>query len=1058
MTVVLHGPTRIAIEGAASEDDRRRIERSIREGLRRALESSAAAGSRRVLESTTSAEVADQFDPSRVGPGPTYLLPSYADEGEFSAVKMLASWPKARRGMALVLPGPGPVPHALIGKSGHLYVNLDSPTYVSAPTLSEAVLLGTAVHATTSFAVIEGPFGASNMRYLALASEHPVAADDLGEKVIQELPPELLGKDIETFAGAWMLPSIQSTAGEFLVRGFITSDRALRWPTANLAALWLAQVSAEQAAGFEGDPEVYRVAIFNDIDELVDQIEGGDNTNLQRAAEMLSRLGQQAFSLVDWETKVKYLKVLLAAWTWEEEEKAVVEIFKSLNDDTEVDAVVDMLKRAGRYNQLFNDLDSQLYDLLVVVGQNFPRDHGPLTLDGLIRLFQSMGLLPKSAFEALTGIEVGPDGTIVVPDLLDEAQDMVMGFVRFGADLGESVLTIFTEPGKVIKGIGALVQLSVKVALASVGYLPATLELTKMLAQLSEQVLYGMRGADRLGAGEKVVNRIKWRLVWEIASLFVGVGEIKAAIQTLGLGEKFAGVLRFLGILARLGEAADVEVEGARLARLAELMKAESAVFKSVDEVSELLSHLPEDDVRKLGKALAKFDVKPGEKLADLASRSSELEGVAKDALAKAELLQAMAGKAGRLSDEIAEAFRTLAGSQGVDLAAAQRVVRAIPEGEGARFAAALKRIPVGRIAADSRAAFLELVAGSARRMDAVGKLGFETFTSITRRAAGKAEDVDRYIAALEQMEGKFAAKGDVAEYRRFLDRLERDESAAWLDVENESRLQAGKTAIGDWLQMVSGHPNAQRGLDTLLRGGYDDLAAEVLDMSDPATTLHQLEKVGELTPKQVDGLAAIKRAEIDMGGEMGINDWTDVLDLHANFRNDLLDLVSDVRGSVTDGLDVAIKRAFAGGYNVQGSLGHFYAARTMAQRFPGARFRFELPALEREIDLEMQYMGRRIDVEVKTNLGVKPTVSNSQIYKDLERHVGDQWADMLYLYAPQQSGNLAQVERGMMRNLDRLAADGKLPPGMTLPQAQTILQGRISASRPWKLVDIFDY
>jgi hypothetical protein len=550
-----------------------------------------------------------------------------------------------------------------------------------------------------------------------------------------------------------------------------------------------------------------------------------------------------------------------------------------------------------------------------------------------------------------------------------------------------------------------------------------------MLAQLSEQVLYGMRGADRLGAGEKVVSRIKWRLVWEIASLFIGVGEVKAAIQSIGISEKLAGVVRFIGILARLGEAADIEVEGARLARLAELISAESTVLKSVDEVSELLAHLPEDDVRKLGKALAKYDIKEGEKLADLAARSSELQAVAGDALAKTELLKLMAGKAGGLSEEIAEAFRTIAGSQGLDLAAAQRVVRAIPEGEGARFAAALKRIPVGRIAADSRAAFLELVAGSTRRMDAVGKLGFETFTSITRRAAGKAEDVDRYVAALEQMEGRFAAKGDAAGYRRFLDRLERDESSAWLDVENESRVQAGKTAIGDWLQTVSGHPNAQRGLDTLLRGGYDDLAAEVLDMSDPTTTLHQLEKVGELTPKQVDGLAAIKRAEIDMGGEMGINDWTDVLDLHPNFRNDLLDLVAEVHGSVTDGLDVAIKRAFGGGYNVQGSLGHFYAARTMAQRFPGARFRFELPALEREIDVEMQYMGRRIDVEVKTNLGVKPTVSNSQIYKDLERHAADRWADMLCLYAPQQSGNLAQVERGMMRNLERLAADGKLPP-----------------------------
>src|SRR5206468_1559300 len=118
------------------------------------------------------------------------------------------------------------------------------------------------------------------------------------------------------------------------------------------------------------------------------------------------------------------------------------------------------------------------------------------------------------------------------------------------------------------------------------------------------------------------------------------------AIQAVGLGEKLAGVLRFLGILARLGEVADVEVVEVRLARLAALLKAERSVFASASEVAELLAHLPESDVARLGRALGRFEIREGETLADLVARSPELHAAAEDAMTKAELLKAMAGRA----------------------------------------------------------------------------------------------------------------------------------------------------------------------------------------------------------------------------------------------------------------------------------------------------------------------------------------------------------------------------------------------------------------------------
>lgn len=1059
----------MTVEGDLAEDARRRIERALLAAVRRAIATvgttaeakpagSDAAGSRR--DERDAAEIGEPVDPNRIdAAGGSYQLPSYQDRGRLSGVKLLADLPEARPGF-MVHDGPSPLDGALIiSLPGTRYVNLSSPRYASAGTLTEALLLGEDIFGTSSFALVQGPMASTGMRYLAIGTAKAVAKEDLGTRSEAEVPKELLGRAY-ALADERMQRVLTASEGKYLVRGFVTSDRGVQWPDVEMAALWFAQLDTERAKGVQPQPEVYRVLVFDHIDALVEQFEAGDDSQLRQVAEALSRLDEHAFGLVDWETRVRYLKVLLAAeaqGSSSATEKAVVAIFRSLENDSQVDAVVALLKVAGCYEQLF-DMDSQLYELLTVVGGKFPRDHGPLTLEGLIALFESLGLLPRTAAAAVTGLKEGADGTIVPPDLIVEARQAVMGFVGFAADLGESVQTIFTEPDKLVRGIGALVQLVLQVELAIYGYGPAATELGRLLAKLGEKLLSGMRGADRLGAGEKVVRRVRWRLVWEIASLFVGVAEVKAAIQAVGAAGKLAGVLRFLGILARLGEAADAEVTGVRLARLAGLLEAERAAFASVDEVAELLSHLPEDDVRRLGRLLSTTEIEEGETLADLAARNSELHAAAQDAVTKAELLKTIAAKAGGLSEEIAGAFRALIGRNGLELAVAQRVVRAIPEGEGARFAATLRRVPMGRLAADRRTLLLEMLASSPRRMDAVARLGFETFGSVWRRTGGGFEAIDGYVTVLEEMERRFAAEGRQAEYRRLLDGLELNDPAAWLEVETEHRVQKGQAAISGWLAVAKGSPRAQAGLDRLLRGGHDNVVSNMLVREYENVVRGQLEQIAELTEHQVDGLAAVKRIEVDLNGDIG-GQWLEVLDLPSRFRDPMLDLVADIERSVDGGLDLAIKRAVTGNrHDIQGTLGHLFAARTLRNRFPGARLTFELPAARREIDIQLSFMGRKIDVEVKTNLALEPSVNNAQIYEDLGRHMGDHWDDMLYLYAPQQAGNTAAVERAMLRSLERLHREGKLPVGMTLPQAQSLLEARMNAPTPWKLVDVFAY
>lgn len=799
MTAILHLPGDVSFGGdAVSAGDQARIARVVHAAVLRAVEN--AAGGRvagpvppGLRDHPGGRDARETFDPARAGPDRgMYRVPSYRDGGQLTGVKLLELIPEAAPGYA-VTDGPSPLEGGLImSLPGVRYVNIRSPRYVTAGTLAQAYLMGLAVFGTTSFAILQGPWGSPKTRYWAVGTDPAVAVADLGEDQLPEqteegkevLPAELAGK-VQIYTGEYMESTIAGTDGQYLTRGFITKDRAGRWKSAEMAAVWFAQLQAEEHKGVTAPPTAeLRRLLFADVDRLVAQVEDGDTAQLQQAAELLSRMDWVAFSLVGWETKAGYLKVLLDAWTWQEEETAVVQIFKSLRSDSEVDAVIAMLKRAGRYDQLFDDLDSELYDLLTTVGERFTRDHGPLTFPGLIQLLQSMGLVPKTLREMVLGGVLGPAGIAVPEAILDEAHDAVMGFVRFGADLGESIATVFTDPKKVAEGLAGLAQMLVTVELASSGYPPAEEKIANLLEGMGEKVLAGLRGADRLGCGVKVTRRIKWRLVWEIASLFIGAGEIKAAIQGAGLGDKLAGVLRFLAALGRLGEAADAEVEGVRLARLATLIKTERAAFSSVEEAAELLSRLPKQDIAYLGRLVSRTDIREGETLAELAARSPELHAAVDNAITKTELLKSMTDKAGGLTDEIVEAFHTLIGQDGLGLGDAQKVAAAIPPGEGARFAATLRQIPLGQLAESGRASFLELLAASPRRMDAVAKLGADTFWSVYRRAGGQGEALDRYLTALDGIEAGPAGPDDAAGFRRLLDRLDEDDPDAWLEVE----------------------------------------------------------------------------------------------------------------------------------------------------------------------------------------------------------------------------------------------------------------------------------
>jgi hypothetical protein len=186
------------------------------------------------------------------------------------------------------------------------------------------------------------------------------------------------------------------------------------------------------------------------------------------------------------------------------------------------------------------------------------------------------------------------------------------------------------------------------------------------------------------------------------------------------------------------------------------------------------------------------------------------------------------------------------------------------------------------------------------------------------------------------------------------------------------------------------------------------------------------------MTTPMLCGMAAVERAYAN--GKEGAKDFEDVLLLPDTYRMSQFDLIGRIEKDATlgRGLDRAVTRGLPGErkgrdrrgaepkehLGVQGLLGQMHAAAMLAREFSGSprpQMEFEVATIgrlgPREIDIVLTVGRRRIDVEVKTDLGKTPSMKDEQIKKDLDRHVGDDWKNLLYLYAPQQQKNLDQVK-----------------------------------------------
>ncbi|MCB0108732.1 MAG: hypothetical protein KDE53_22580, partial [Caldilineaceae bacterium] len=684
MRTIYHLPNHLDFPEKVTSDQRLRLQKVIVTSIRRAAQSRSNGGQRIERESAQALSPTEEFTAQRLSAnGNSYAVPSYDDGGAPKAVpiKRTTAAPQPPRlrwrhpnGAAAddnVISGGSPFDDQLIAIFPHWEaVRVKGDRYAVSNNLRRAITWGNLLFGARSYAILEGPRGKAALHYYVVgttgALHVPAAGRGSGLSVAGG---EVWGVKQRIY---WQPQLHDDHHGFYTLRALFTAEGQPMWPMSpELAEEFYSELKLGKPQEQVLPPAVARPLVFGEIDGLV----AADKTD--EAARKLAELDAGAFALVDWSVKARYLEILTDAWTLEAEEKAIIEILKSMNGRAELDAALALLKKKDKFDKLFRDINSQRWSLLVEVGKRFG-DTVPFSYRELVHLLQDAGLVPRDWKDIAKQITLAAAGPILNPNLFVEAEEAARSFVEFLGGALEGLVMLVAHPDRLIEGTAQLAKLSVMVQLAEMGYQPAVDFVANILKQLAPSVVYGMKGAAVLGIGESLLRRVKWAIIWEVASWFIGLGEIKAAISGAGVTEKLAALGRLLRVLRLLGKAAEVEQSAAKLEHLARLLQKVS-VLNHENDVLRLFSHLPEEDIVHLARRMESADVQAVQSMAELTAKHPELAEAARHALDRAEALYRLETRAGKLSDNLVAGFQKLASRSGFNNTELFNLMEAIP-------------------------------------------------------------------------------------------------------------------------------------------------------------------------------------------------------------------------------------------------------------------------------------------------------------------------------------------------------------------------------------------
>jgi hypothetical protein len=623
---VLHQPQAVAFSGEVADPDRSRLEQALRAAVARAAgrlpaPATPVPGSAHPVHSGLSRLRTRPSGPPRPPGTRRAAAPTPAAPDRYPPPPVDPAG-DVRHG--------GPLHGAVVGRrvDGGLLA-LDSTRYAVAGSLTVALQLGAVLFPATSFAVLEDGDGI----FWSVATSPGVDSAQLSP-----LGPVSRGS---------LLDAVEAAGHGYQVLGLVTSDNRPVWTDYGTGVEWLRRLAADAARGIPPLlPDLAAATITAAADQL-NSAAAPTAAPARRPAGGPTPLDPPQFARAPWLTKVDYLRALLAATPWTDQPRTALSILAAVRVDDEVDAVVAVLRESGLGARLFDDPSPEVFDLFASIGERFPRDPGPLTLRAVAHLLAGFDPLARPGALAGPGEAGRRAGPTTVPtdapatgeQMLDQAREAVAGFVDAGRRLGESVEALLGSPRAVARAKESLARFVVLVQVAELGDRTAQWRLNRFLQRVPSATTAPVRGAERLGAGDRTLSRLRWREIWQLAVRF----DNRTAGPELAGGELTGdafGALLLLARLARLGVPAEVSTRSVspamlatQLVALAVALAAARPELGSADEVTALLARLPDERLRPLGALMVSTSIAPGMSLDQLAAASPELHRLALDAI-----------------------------------------------------------------------------------------------------------------------------------------------------------------------------------------------------------------------------------------------------------------------------------------------------------------------------------------------------------------------------------------------------------------------------------------
>ena len=484
----------------------------------------------------------------------------------------------------------------------------------------------------------------------------------------------------------------------------------------------------------------------------------------ERISDRIADLDATAFSQMPANHRAYYAKVLAKAFTTQPRERAIVEIFKSAESQQALTDMINLLAPTDRA-KLFSDLDYELWSLFIAVGERFPPANTDLTLDDILNLVFALWPQLEQVFKR----PPGAPPTLSL-NVLDEMYEQASVAIRFVASTFEGIFQLITEPEKLVEGVWQLMKLIVisELARPPISDPQARAYMDALYDMLGKKIRAAYRGAIALGAVQATMVRVKWTIALEVASWFVGVGEIRAGLTafkaTRESVEAFAAVARPAAVAAKAVDAANATKVGTKLEQTVALLNAKIK-FGTDTDLMRALGYIPDDDVAKIAKATENLDLDPITKFDDLPKAlRDDLLRVQK----RLDAAKRVEDVVGPLSDNGRKAFKKLAQHQafakekkGTRFARfLERIVKD-PEGnmsaaDWEAFAAAVDKLPPSAFEISPDGGSLAFLERLSRQPDACALIarpnGYAAFATLWERAEGRFDSLNALLRRMEKL------------------------------------------------------------------------------------------------------------------------------------------------------------------------------------------------------------------------------------------------------------------------------------------------------------------